>query len=164
MSVGPLIVAVGLALLARIDQSVNYLIQVLPAVFFFGLGLAITVAPLTATVLGSAPASRAGLASAINNTVARAGSLLAVAIIPALAGITGASYLHPSQFEDGFRRAAIISAVVCAFGGILAAMLIRNPSRPAHVPRVRLREEFSCPLDAPPLREQAAEEEAAAVV
>ena len=134
MSIGPIVVAAGLALYSRIDSSGSYLAEVLPAVLAFGLGLTITVAPLTATALSSAPPTRTGLASAVNNTVARAGSLLAVAILPALAGITGSSYLHPAQFEDGFRRAAFIAAAVCACGGILAFATIRNPRRVA--PRV----------------------------
>ena len=129
MSVGPIVVALGVLLYARIDASGNYLTEVLPAVVAFGLGLAITVAPLTATALSSAPARRAGLASAVNNTVARTGSLLAVAILPPLAGIMGASYLHPAQFESGFRSAVYIAAAVCACGGLLAAAGIRNPSR-----------------------------------
>lgn len=130
MSVGPLIVAAGLAMLARVDSGGNYVLEVLPAVLLFGLGLATTVAPLTATALSSAPAERTGLASAVNNTVARTGSLLAVALLPAVAGITGDSYLHPAVFESGFQRAALIAAVICAASGLLAAATIRNPRRP----------------------------------
>ena len=84
-----------------------------------GSGCPSSVAPLTATALSSAPPERTGLASAVNNTVARTGSLLAVAILPALAGITGDSYLHPAVFESGFQRAALIAAVVCAGAGAL---------------------------------------------
>ena len=152
MSVGPIVVAIGLALFARVGPSGSYIADVLPAVLVFGLGLTITVAPLTATALSSAPATRTGLASAVNNTVARAGSLLAVAILPALAGITGSSYLHPGQFEDGFTRAAFISALVCACGGVLAFATIRNPRRAVAGIRPRVAQDFSCPLDAPPLR------------
>lgn len=126
MTVGPLIVAAGVALLGRVDASGNYLTEVLPAGILFGLGLATTVAPLTATAMSSAPSRRAGIASAINNTVARSGSLLFVAVLPPLAGITGASYLHPAQFQTGFHAATIISALVCAAGGLLAAAFISN--------------------------------------
>ena len=126
MSAGPLLVAVGVLMLVRIDSGGNYLLEVLPAVLVFGLGLSTTVAPLTATALSSAPAERTGLASAVNNTVARTGSLLAVALLPAAAGITGDSYLHPQVFEQGFRNAAIIAAAVCAAGGVVAALTIRN--------------------------------------
>lgn len=138
MSVGPIVVAIGVLLLARIDANGNYLTEILPAVLMFGLGLAITVAPLTSTAMSSAPARNAGLASAVNNTVARTGSLFFVAILPPLAGITGSSYLHPSEFQGGFHTAVIISAVVCAAGGVLAAATIRNPrpDQPADAPHV----------------------------
>lgn len=154
MSVGPLVVAAGLALYARIDSSGNYLAEVLPAVLAFGFGLVITVAPLTATALSSAPATRTGLASAVNNTVARAGSLLAVAVLPALAGITGSSYLHPAEFESGFRSAAFIAAVVCACGGLVAFATIRNPRRAAPEP-AKPEAEYSCAVGAPPFRTHA---------
>ena len=138
MSVGPIVVAIGVLLLARIDANGNYLTEILPAVLMFGLGLAITVAPLTSTAMSSAPARNAGLASAVNNTVARTGSLFFVAILPPLAGITGSSYLHPSEFQGGFHTAVILSAVVCAAGGLLAAATIRNPrpDQPAEAPRI----------------------------
>jgi EmrB/QacA subfamily drug resistance transporter len=156
MAVGPLVVAIGLAMLARIDSGGNYLLEVLPAVLVFGLGLAATVAPLTMTALSSAPPERTGLASAVNNTVARSGSLLAVAVLPAVAGVTGDSYLHPAVFESGFQRAAIIAAVICAAGGLLAAATIRNPRRPpAELPRPHVESEFHCALDATPLRGRA---------
>ncbi|HEX6538253.1 MAG TPA: DHA2 family efflux MFS transporter permease subunit [Candidatus Dormibacteraeota bacterium] len=127
MALGPLVVAAGVALYTRVDAGGNYITEVLPAVVTFGLGLAITVAPLTATAMSSAPPRRAGIASAVNNTVARTGSLLFTAILPPLAGITGASYLHPAVFQTGFHTAVIIAAVVCAAGGLLAAATIRNP-------------------------------------
>ncbi|HVC40378.1 MAG TPA: DHA2 family efflux MFS transporter permease subunit [Candidatus Saccharimonadales bacterium] len=130
MSAGPLVVAAGLALFARINAGGNYLLEVLPAVLVFGFGLAITVAPLTATAMSSAPPERSGLASAVNNTVARTGSLLAIALLPAVAGITGDSYLHPAVFETGFQHAALIAAVICAAGGVVAFATIRNGQRP----------------------------------
>ncbi len=154
MSVGPLLMAVGMALLARVDASGGYLLEVLPAVLCFGFGLSVTVAPLTATALSSAPAERTGLASAVNNTVARTGSLLAVAILPALAGITGDSYLHPSVFETGFQHAALIAAVVCAGAGLLAAATIRNPRTPPAAHPL-LEGHYHCDLDATPLRPEA---------
>jgi EmrB/QacA subfamily drug resistance transporter len=129
MSVGPIVVAVGFAMFARIDASGNYLTEILPAAIVWGLGLAITVAPLTATAMSSAPAEHAGIASAVNNTVARAGPLLAVALLPPLAGITGVAYLHPVQFENGFQHASVYAAIVCAVAGLIAAATIRNPPR-----------------------------------
>jgi hypothetical protein len=76
--------------------------------------------------MSSASPEHAGLASAVNNDIARLGSLLAVAILPALAGITGASYLPPGEFAGGFRTAVLIAGAVCAAGGVLAATTIRN--------------------------------------
>ncbi len=154
MSVGPLLMAAGMLMYARIDASGNYLLEVLPAVLLFGLGLSILVAPLTATALSSAPPERTGLASAVNNTVARTGSLLAVACLPALAGITGDSYLHPAVFELGFQRAAVIAAVVCAGAGLFAAATIRNPRAPK-APHPLLEGQYHCDLDATPLRTEA---------
>jgi hypothetical protein len=99
MTVGPLPVAAGMALFVRLEASSSYLTEVLPALLVLGLGLAGTVAPLTSIVLAAAPSHQAGVASAVNNDVARTASLLAVAILPAAAGLTGVSYLHPIQFR-----------------------------------------------------------------
>ena len=105
MSVGPLVIAASLVLFGRIGGSGDYLTAVLPAAVVFGFGVAIMVAPLTATALAAAPADHAGVASAVNNDVARAAGLIAVAVLPALAGITGTSYLHPAalarRVQDG---------------------------------------------------------------
>ena len=150
MSVGPVVIAASLLLFARISDSGDYLTAVLPAALVFGLGVAIMVAPLTATALSSAPADHAGVASAVNNDVARAASLIAVAVLPALAGISGDSYLHPAALAHGFREAAYIAAVFCAAGGVLAALTIRNPSR-AKCEKTTP-QEFTCSLEAPPLR------------
>jgi EmrB/QacA subfamily drug resistance transporter len=154
MTVGPLVIAAGLALFTRIGPSGNYLTEILPAVLVFGLGLAINVAPLTSTVLAAVPAEHAGMASAVNNDVARAASLIAVAVLPAAAGLTGAAYLHPGQFSAGFHTASLISAAMCIAGGAVAAAAIRNPRRagrePAPAPL------FYCGLDAPPARTAAA--------
>jgi EmrB/QacA subfamily drug resistance transporter len=150
MSVGPLVIAASFALFTRIGGSGDYVTAVLPAVVVFGFGVAIMVAPLTATALAAAPAEHAGVASAVNNDVARAASLIAVAVLPALAGITGDSYLHPAQLAHGFKMAALIAAVFCAAGGVLAALTIRNPS-PATCAETTP-QEFNCSLEAPPLR------------
>jgi len=135
MSVGPILIAAGLALLARIGPTGNYLTEVLPAVVVFGFGTAANVAPLTTTVLAAVPAEHAGTASAVNNDVARAGSLIAVAVLPAAAGLTGSSYLHPAEFSAGFHTAAFICAGLCVAGGVLAAITIRNPERQARSAR-----------------------------
>jgi MFS family permease len=146
MSVGPVVTGFGLALFTRIGYSGNYLTEVLPAVVVFGLGLAITVAPLTSTVLAAVPASHAGMASAVNNDVARAASLIAVAVLPAAAGLSGTAYLHPAEFSAGFGMASIISASLCLAGGALAAVTIRNPRPQADPAPQQL---LHCALDAP---------------
>jgi EmrB/QacA subfamily drug resistance transporter len=152
LSVGPVVVGAGLAMLTLVTSGSSYVLYVLPAVVVFGLGLAITVAPLTSTAMSSAPAEHSGIASAVNNDVARFGGLLAVAVLPALAGITGTSYLHPAALAAGFRTAVLISGATCAAGGLLAALTITNPQRaprPAGTPVPE--ENLYCALDAPPL-------------
>jgi EmrB/QacA subfamily drug resistance transporter len=150
MSVGPLVLAGSFLLFARIGSSGNYLTAVLPGVIAFGLGVAIMVAPLTATAMSAAPAEHAGVASAVNNDVARAAGLIAVAVLPALAGITGDSYLHPAALAHGFKEAALMAAVFCAAGGVLAALTIRNPPRTARAKAPP--QEICCALEATPLR------------
>ncbi len=150
MSVGPVVIGAGLALFTLISGAGSYLAIVLPGSVVFGLGLAINVAPLTATAMAAAPPGHSGIASAVNNDVARAAGLIAVAVLPVLAGITGDSYLHPAALAHGFRVAALIGAVFCAAGGLLAAATIRNPA-PAVCAQTSPRE-VSCGLEAPPLR------------
>lgn len=164
MSVGPLVVAGGLALLVRAVSGTDYFEYVLPAMLVFGAGLAIVVAPLTATAMDAAPVEHAGVASAVNNDVARVAGLVVVAILPWLSGITGRAYLHPHQLSTGFRTAVLISAALCAAGGALAAMAIRNPSaeESKRLPVVEVAPSLSpateclhCGLDAPPLNRSA---------
>jgi EmrB/QacA subfamily drug resistance transporter len=150
MTAGPFVVGAGLLLLTRATHSGNYLTQVLPAVLVFGTGLAITVAPLTSTAMGAAPAEHAGVASAVNNVVARAAGLMAVAILPLLAGITGAAALDPDHFAVGFRDAMIIAGLTCAAGGLIAAATIRNPKNAPKLLDHHLRK-YHCALDATPL-------------
>ena len=152
MGVGPVVVGAGLALLARVPSDPSYLTGVLPAVVVFGLGLAVTVAPLTATALAAAPARHAGLASAVNNDVARIGGLVAVAVLPAVSGIDGSAYLHPGQLADGFQTAAVLAGAWCAAGGVLAAVGIRNPPPPIPAPPSGgpPGAYLHCGLDAPP--------------
>jgi len=148
MAVGPLVTGAGLLLLTRITGAGNYYTAVLPAVLVFGFGLAIVVAPLTSTALGAAPAEHSGIASAVNNDVARAAGLIAVAVLPVAAGITGDSYLHPAELAHGFRIAIVIAAACCALGGLLAAIAIQDPERHRAAPD----RDSHCGLEAPPLR------------
>ncbi|HSZ39079.1 MAG TPA: DHA2 family efflux MFS transporter permease subunit [Trebonia sp.] len=159
MTAGPLVIAASFLLFTRVGTSGDYLTAVLPAVVVFGCGVTIMVAPLTATALAAAPAGHAGAASAVNNDVARVAGLIAVAVLPALAGITGESYLHPAMLGSEFKNAALIAAVFCVAGGVLAAVTIRNPVRDKSAPAAP--REFSCPLEAPPLQSSPGGEEQA---
>ncbi len=133
----------------------SYMLHILPTVVVFGLGLGlavtVTVAPLTATAMSSAPADHAGIASAVNNDVAWFGGLLAVDVLPALAGITGSAYLHPDALAAGFRTAVLISGALCAAGGLLAAVTITNPAREHRGDAAISEQCLHCGLDAPPL-------------
>jgi EmrB/QacA subfamily drug resistance transporter len=93
MSVGPVIAGSGLLLMTMIDQDADYVTQVLPGTLLFGLGLSMTVAPLTATVLGDADERHAGIASGVNNAIARVAGLLAIAAIGAIVSAQFASEL-----------------------------------------------------------------------
>jgi EmrB/QacA subfamily drug resistance transporter len=132
MAVGPLVCAAGVAFLSALHAGSSYVTGVLPGVVLFGLGLCLLVAPLTATVLGAAPDRYAGAASGVNNAVARAGSLLAVAALPAVVGLTGEAYKDPVVFSAAFRGAMGLSAGLLVVGGAVSWLLIRNP-RPAEV-------------------------------
>jgi EmrB/QacA subfamily drug resistance transporter len=151
MSVGPLVVAAGMAMFTLIGPTGSYVTTVLPGVLVFGLGLAITVAPLTSTVLAAAPVEHAGMASAVNNDVARTAGLIAVAVLPVAAGITGEAYTNPVLLQQGFTTAVLIAAGMCAAGGLLAAATIRNP-RPAPSRHEVVPTDSYCALDAPPLQ------------
>jgi EmrB/QacA subfamily drug resistance transporter len=153
MTVGPVIVGAGLALLTRATHPGSYWTQVFPAVVVFALGLATTVAPLTSTAMGAAPPENSGVASAVNNVVARAGGLLAVAVLPLLAGLTGADALQSDTLATGFRTAMLISAALSVAGGLLAALTIRNPARRPDLVMAAEREEptWNCGVSGPPL-------------
>jgi hypothetical protein len=113
-------------LMTRIGVGDTYATAVLPAVLVFGLGLSATVAPVTATVLAAADPRHSGVASGVNNAVARAAQLLAVAVLPVAAGLSGSDYLDPSAMADGFHAAMVISAALSALGGALAWTTIRD--------------------------------------
>ncbi|NLU83754.1 MFS transporter [Rhodococcus sp. HNM0569] len=127
MTVGPLVAAAGLVAMLRIGHDASYPTDVLPGVVLFGLGLSALVAPLTAAVLGSVPVGRSGIASGVNNAVARTSQLLAVAALPALAGISGVGPGDADAFSDGFRVAMLICVGLLVAGAAIAAVLIRSP-------------------------------------
>jgi EmrB/QacA subfamily drug resistance transporter len=127
LTAGPLVAAGGLLLTLRIGPGASYLLDVLPGALLFGAGLTLLVAPLTATVLDSAPDRYAGVASGVNNAVARAAGLLAVAVVPVAAGIGGDDYTDPVALSGSFRTAMLICVGLLALGSVLAASFIRRP-------------------------------------
>jgi EmrB/QacA subfamily drug resistance transporter len=126
LTVGPLLVAAGMVLMTRIGPGADYATTVFPAVVVFGLGLAATVAPVTAATLAAADERHAGVASAVNNAVARTGGLLAVTLLPPIAGLTGDAFQSPSALTAGFHTAMLISAGLAAAGGLVAFVSISN--------------------------------------
>ncbi len=126
MTVGPLIVAVGTLWLVGVDGSAPYVVEILPGSVLQGLGMAVTITPLTATVLGAAPDALAGIASGVNNAVARAAQLLAVAALPVAVGLSGDDYADPTAFTRGFRLAMLICAALVAAGGVISWVTIRH--------------------------------------
>jgi EmrB/QacA subfamily drug resistance transporter len=152
MTAGPLITASGLLLATRIGPHASYLTDVLPAVTLFGLGLSATVAPLTATMLASADVRHAGVASGVNNAVARAAGLLAVAGLPLAVGLTEASYQSETLMESGFQAAMVVCAALLVAAAALSALTIdSNVLRPVGhaVPEPECL--TCCPVGAPPL-------------
>ncbi|WP_374968123.1 MFS transporter [Terrabacter sp. BE26] len=128
MTVGPVVCGVGTLLLSGASAGSSYWVGVLPGVTVFGLGLTLLVAPLTATVLAAAPDRYAGVASGVNNAVARAGSLLAVAALPAVLGLSGSDYAVPETFSAAYRSAMLLCAALLFLGGLVSWLLIRNPA------------------------------------
>jgi hypothetical protein len=128
MSVGPMICAGGVLLMLRIGAGASYLGDVVPGVLVFGLGLSLLVAPLTATVLAAVDVEHAGVASGVNNAVARTAGLIAVAGLPVIAGLSGDDYTNAASFQHGFRIALSVCAGLLVLAAVLAAVTIRNPA------------------------------------
>jgi hypothetical protein len=131
MTVGPTLCAAALILLSRIGPGASYLTSVLPPMAMLGLGLSATVAPLTASVLGALDERHAGIASAVNNAVARAAGLLAVAILPLVSGLGEGRLTDPATLGPVFRRSMLICAGLQLLGaGIAFASIRGGASRP----------------------------------
>ncbi|MGV9344403.1 MFS transporter [Streptomyces spiralis] len=137
LTVGPLLCAVAMLLMLRVGKDADYVTDVLPALLVMGAGMVILVAPLTATVLASVDASRAGLASGINNAAARAAGLIAVAALPLLAGMGPEAYRSADAFDAAFRRAMPIIAAVLVAGSITAFATVRRPGPECRHPECR---------------------------
>ncbi|MCT1365094.1 MULTISPECIES: MFS transporter [unclassified Microbacterium] len=127
MTVGPLIMAVGALMLLTVNTAFDYWAQVLPAMIVMGLGLSLTVAPLTAAILGAIDENHSGIASAVNNAVSRVAGLLVVAMLSTIVG--------GSLDLDGFHNAAWVTAALLVLGGVVSWIGIRrNPSEAAAPP------------------------------
>jgi MFS family permease len=129
MTVGPIVLGVGLLLLAGVEAGDAYLESILPGVVVFGIGMTIFVAPLTTTVLGALPDERAGTASAVNNAIARLAQLLASAALPAAAGLSASTAVGPGSFSEGFQTAMLIAAGLAVLGGLISWAAIREGGR-----------------------------------
>jgi EmrB/QacA subfamily drug resistance transporter len=118
MTLGPIVAAAGFLFMLQVDANVNYWAHILPGVLIFGLGLSMTVAPLTSAVLGSIDERHAGIGSAINNAIARIAGLLAIAALGVIIG---------SNLDvDGFHRGLIATAALLIVGGVISAIGISN--------------------------------------
>jgi EmrB/QacA subfamily drug resistance transporter len=151
MTAGPLVCGAALLWLSRIGPHASYVRDVLPPIILHGLGLSLVVAPLTATALGSVDDRHAGIASGVNNAVARAAGLLAVAALPLAAGLGSGSLTDPGSLGPVYRMSMIICAALLAVGAVIAFVGV-----PARMPK---RDEPSpvrthCAVAGPPLHPQ----------
>jgi MFS family permease len=152
LTVGPLGVAAGLLLLTQANPGDGYVASILPGVVVFGVGLTLVVSPVTATVLAGAAESRAGIASGVNNAVARVAQLLAVAVLPVVAGLTGRAFYDPVKMAHGFHVSMVIAAALAIAGSVIAWLTI---SSDALGPRPVARQHRSCAVAGPPPCERA---------
>lgn len=120
MTIGPIIAGIGALLMTLINHPFNYWWQVLPGILVFGLGLTLTVSPLTSAILGSIDPARSGIASAVNNAVSRVAGLIVIAMLAVIIG--------GSLDLNGVHRAMIVTAVLLVLGGIVSFLGIRNPA------------------------------------
>lgn len=122
MASGPLIAAAGFVLMRPEAGHFDFWWQMLPALVLFGLGMTITVTPLTSAILAAVDPSQSGIGSAINNAVSRIAGLIAVA----LAGVIAGGALD----YGSFRRLTLAAATLFVIGGVVSAIGIRNPAKP----------------------------------
>jgi predicted MFS family arabinose efflux permease len=131
MGAGPLIAGAGTLLLLRTGVHTSYVTDVLPAMLVFGVGLALTVAPLVATVLADADEGDAGIASAINNAVARVAGLIGVSLLGVVVAQTlvGDTFAANEESVEAFHQVVLICSALLAVGGVIGAVGIVNPRR-----------------------------------
>ena len=149
MTLGPLVAATGVALMSRVRPDAGYLDVVAP-VTLLAVGLTLTVTPLTTTVLGAVAGDHAGLASGVNNAVARTGGLLLITVLPALAGLGPGGFADAAGLEAAFGPAMVICASLLAGAGVLAAWSLRAEGPPRTTSRPSRDARRHCALDAPP--------------
>ena len=145
LTVGPLLAGAGLLLLARIGPGASWATDVLPGAVVFGLGLVTFVAPLTATVMAAADPDHVSVASGVNNAIARAAGLAALAVIPVVSGLSRA--MGPAQVTHSFRLALVVAASVAAAASPLAFIGLG----PIALAR-RTARRVNCAVDGPPLQ------------
>jgi EmrB/QacA subfamily drug resistance transporter len=131
MGAGPLIAAAGILLFLRVGIHTSYLTDLLPGLLVFSLGLSMTVAPLTATVLADANEGDAGIASAINNAIARVAALVGVSVIGVVvaSALVGDTFTANAASVRAFHEAVAICAALIAAGGLAGVFGITNPRR-----------------------------------
>ena len=156
LTLGPLLIAAGMLLMTQIDRGDSYTTSVFPAVFVFGLGLALVVAPVTATVLAAADERHSGVASGVNNAVARVAGLIAVAALPLVAGLSGPDFFDPAAMAEGFGIAMVATAALAASGALLAwftidAQVLETAPVTPDEPRIRARSDRHCAVAGTPL-------------
>jgi EmrB/QacA subfamily drug resistance transporter len=158
LTVGPLVIAAGMLWMTQIRPGDSYVSSVMPAVIVFGIGLTLVVSPVTATVLAAADARHSGVASGVNNAVARVASLLAVAVLPLIANLTGHRFYDKAAMTHGFHVAMLASSVLAIAGGVLAWLTISDDvlasgpeGQDAGVAKVLT--DYSCSVAGPPWRE-----------
>lgn len=130
MGVGPLVTALGLASMGTLDTDLTFVGDLLPRLIVFSIGLSMTVAPLTATVLAAADEGNAGTASGVNNAIARTAGLLGIALVGAV--VAGRYGQDADTSVGAFRLAMGISALLVGLGGVAGLVGIRNPDRATH--------------------------------
>lgn len=134
LTAGSVLAAAGLLLLSGIGVATSYVTGVLPGVLVFAAGLVLVVTPVTTTALSDVPARRQGVASGVNNAVARVAGLLAIAVLPAAAGLSATGATDPIPLLDGVSVALRLAAVSCVAGAAIAWIGLRpRDCREAHV-------------------------------
>ena len=124
---GPAVTGGGFVLLAVSGHITNYWTGFLPGLIILGIGMTLSVAPLTTTVFDSVPAAKSGVASGINNAAARVGSLLAVAALGLVFGGSGAASLQVTTLVDAYSLVMLAAAAFAALSALVAAATIRSP-------------------------------------